>query len=513
MAKKLVLLILDGFGLGDREEGNAIKLANTPNLDFLFKNYPWVKLKASGEAVGLPEGQMGNSEVGHLNIGAGRVVYQDLPRITNEIRNGHFFENKNLMRAINNCKEKDSCLHLFGLLSDGGVHSHIEHLYALINLAKQNNLQKVFIHVFLDGRDTPVNSGKNFVLALENKLKEFGIGKIASVSGRYYAMDRDKNWDRIKKSYDAMVNGIGEKFNSASECIDYFYDKNIFDEFIEPSVIVKEKNNKLEPVGLIKKDDSIIFFNFRPDRAREITRVFCDQEFKEFKREFFNLCYVCFTEYDIDIKNKFVAYEPEEIKNTLGEYISKLGFKQLRIAETEKYAHVTFFLNGGIEKNYPNEDRILIPSPKEVKTYDLKPEMSVYKILDKMLENILNYDLTIANFANPDMVGHTGNLKAAIKAIEYIDDCVRKLYDFILKNNMQLIICADHGNAEQMINYETKQPMTSHTTNLVPFLFINCDTEKIKNIKQDCALCNIAPTVLKLLNLEKPQEMEADSLI
>ena len=509
--KRLVLLILDGFGLTDKTEGNAIKLANTPNLDFIFNNYPWVKLKASGEAVGLPEGQMGNSEVGHLNIGAGRVVYQDLPRITNEIKTGDFYKNKNLLRAIDNCKKNDSALHLFGLLSDGGVHSHVKHLYALIDLAKKNDLKKVFIHVFLDGRDTPVDSGKKFILDLEEKLKEFDLGKIASVSGRYFAMDRDKNWDRIKKAYDAMVNGIGEKFYSAVDCIDYFYKKNVFDEFVEPSVILDEENKK--PVGLIKENDSIVFFNFRPDRAREVTRVFCDRDFKEFKRDFLNLCYVCFMEYDVNIKNKFVAYEPEKIINTLGEYISSCGLKQLRIAETEKYAHVTFFLNGGREENYLNEDRILIPSPKEVKTYDLKPEMSVYKILDKMLENILNYDLTIANIANQDMVGHTGNLNAAIKAIEHVDSCVKKLYDFVIENGMQMIICADHGNAEQMVNYETKQPMTSHTTNLVPMIFINCDSEKIKNIKEDGALCNIAPTILKLLDLKQPKEMTAESMI
>ena len=308
-----------------------------------------------------------------------------------------------------------------------------------------------------------------------------------------------------------MVNGIGEKFYSAVDCIDYFYKKNVFDEFVEPSVILDEENKK--PVGLIKENDSIVFFNFRPDRAREITRVFCDRDFKEFKRDFLNLCYVCFTEYDVNIKNKLVAYEPEKIINTLGEYISSCGLKQLRIAETEKYAHVTFFLNGGREENYLNEDRILIPSTKEVKTYDLKPEMSVYKILDKMLENVLNYDLTIANFANPDMVGHTGNLNAAIKAIEHVDSCVKKLYDFVIENGMQMIICADHGNAEQMVNYETKQPMTSHTTNLVPMIFINCDSEKIKNIKENGALCNIAPTVLKLLDLKQPKEMTAKALI
>ena len=508
--KKTVLLILDGYGLSDIQEGNAIKLAKTPNLDFLFNKYKWVKLNASGLAVGLPEGQMGNSEVGHLNIGAGRVVYQELTRITKSIKDGDFFENKDLLAAVNNSKKNNSSLHIYGLVSSGGVHSHIEHLYALIELAKKNNLKKVYVHAFLDGRDTPPDSGKNFIIDLENKLKDIGVGEIASIMGRYYAMDRDKRWDRIQKAYDAMVNGVGEKFYSAIDCIDSSYKNNIFDEFILPSVIINKNNNL--PVGLINNHDSIIFFNFRPDRARQITRVFCDKEFNEFEHKNLDLVYTCFTDYDASIKNKLVAYKPEKIKNTLGEYISSLGLKQLRIAETEKYAHVTFFFNGGVETPNKNEDRILIPSPK-VATYDLKPEMSIYEVTNNMLENILDYDLVIANFANSDMVGHTGILDAAIKAVEHVDACVKKLYDFIIKNNMQLLICADHGNSDQMIDYKTKQPFTAHTTNPVPFLFINCDESKLKNIKQDGALCNIAPTILKLMNLDIPKEMTGEPLI
>lgn len=503
--KKSVLLILDGFGLTDIAEGNAIKLANTPNLDGLFQKYPWTKLEASGLAVGLPQGQMGNSEVGHLNIGAGRVVYQELTRITKSIEEGDFFSNPDLLSAIQNCKKNDSSLHIYGLLSNGGVHSHIDHLYALLKLAKQNNIQKVFIHVFLDGRDTPPTSGKDFIIDLQNKIKEIGVGEIATVMGRYYAMDRDKRWERIQKAYDAMVKGIGNKFEDPIECVEKSYSDGITDEFVLPGVITK--NN--EPVAQIKENDSIMFFNFRPDRARQITRVFCDPNFKEFEHEFFNLTYVCFTNYDDTIPNKVVAFKPEHLKNTLGEYISSLGLKQLRIAETEKYAHVTFFFNGGVETPNKNEDRILIPSPK-VATYDLKPEMSIYEVTEKVIENMGKYDLTIINFANSDMVGHTGILEAAVKAVEAVDDCVGKIYDSILKNDMQLLICADHGNSDKMIDYETKEPFTAHTTNPVPFLFINCD---IKDIKDGGALCDIAPSLLKLMNLKQPAEMTGRSLV
>ncbi len=503
--KKCVLLILDGFGLTDKKEGNAIKLANTPNLDYLFNNYPWTKLKTSGLDVGLPEGQVGNSEVGHLNIGAGRVVYQGLTRINKSIEDGDFFSNPELLAAIDNCKKNNSNLHLYGLLSDGGVHSNVAHLYALMKLAKLNDLKNVFIHVFLDGRDVSPTSGKDFIIDLQNKIDEIGVGKIATVIGRYYSMDRDKRWDRTQKAYDAMVNGIGNKAKNAIECLEKSYSDDITDEFVIPTVIVEND----EPVSKIKKNDSIVFYNFRPDRARQITRAFCDPNFNEFEHEFFDLTYVCFTNYDSTIPNTLVAYKPQHLKNTLGEYVSSLGLKQLRIAETEKYAHVTFFFNGGVEVPNENEDRILIPSPK-VATYDLKPEMSIYEITDKMLENITNYDITIANFANSDMVGHTGILDAAIKAVEAVDDCVGKLYNFILQNDMQLVICADHGNSDKMIDYETKEPFTAHTTNPVPFILVNCD---VNAVKENGALCDIAPTVLKLMNLPQPIEMSGTSLI
>lgn len=503
--KQSVLLILDGFGLSDIKEGNAIKLADTPNLDFLFDRYPWTKLDASGLAVGLPEGQMGNSEVGHLNIGAGRVVYQELTRITKSIADRDFFENSALMSAIENCKKNNSAFHIYGLLSDGGVHSHIEHLYAILEMAKENNLTQVFIHAFLDGRDTSPTSGREFLISLQNKINDIGIGKIATVMGRYYAMDRDKRWDRTKKAYDAIVKGFGNKSENPVGCVEKSYADGITDEFIIPTVI--QENN--EPVAKIKENDSVVFFNFRPDRARQITFAFCDPGFNEFEREFFELTYVCFTNYDETIPNKSVAYKPQYLHNTLGEYISSLGLKQLRVAETEKYAHVTFFFNGGIEIPNKNEDRILVASPK-VATYDLKPEMSVYEVTDKMLENIQKYDLTVANFANSDMVGHTGIFEAAIKAVEAVDRCVGKIYEFILRNDIQLLICADHGNSDKMIDYETKEPFTAHTTNPVPLLLINCNVEKIK---EGGALCDIAPTLLKLMGVIRPLEMTGQSLI
>jgi 2,3-bisphosphoglycerate-independent phosphoglycerate mutase len=499
--KNFILLILDGFGLSDQTEGNAIKLADTPNLDLLFKNYPWTKLKASGSAVGLPEGQMGNSEVGHLNIGAGRIVYQDLTRINNSIIDKSFYDNSALLKAIKNIKDNNS-LHIMGLLSDGGVHSHINHLYALLDLAKKNNIKKVFVHAFLDGRDTSPNSGINYLHDLQKKMDEINLGKIASVSGRYYSMDRDNRWDRIEKSYNAMTDGDANKIKDVFEYIKESYKNNITDEFIVPALIDQD--------GVIKENDSVIFFNFRPDRARQITRAFCDESFAEFDRKFINLVFVCFTEYDRKIKNKLIAFEDINIKNTLGEYISKCGLKQLRLAETEKYAHVTFFLNGGIETPNKNEDRILIPSPK-VATYDLKPEMSAFEVTEQLINHAKDYDLVITNLANSDMVGHTGNLNAAIKAIEVIDECVGKIYNFIIKNNISMLICADHGNSEKMLVDKTKV-FTAHTTNPVPLLFVNCNLDKETKINSG-ALCDIAPTLLKLMNLEKPNEMTGSSLI
>ncbi len=511
MDKKVtVLMILDGFGINDETNGNAIKNANTPNIDNLINTYPRVKGYASGLAVGLPDGQMGNSEVGHLNIGAGRIVYQELTRITKSIEDGDFFENETLLNAVKNCKENDSSLHLFGLLSDGGVHSYNKHLYALLKLAKMNGLNKVFVHAFLDGRDTPPTSGHNYIKELEKEMNEIGVGKIATISGRYYAMDRDNRWERIEQAYSAIAYGEGEKFESADKCMESTYSKAVNDEFVVPSVITQNGN----PIGTVNDNDSIIFFNFRPDRAREITRAFCDENFEGFERKkgFIKVKYVCFTDYDVTIKNKEVAYKPQRLENTLGEYISSLGMKQLRIAETEKYAHVTFFFNGGVEKPNPNEERILIPSPK-VATYDLQPEMSAYEVTDKLVENILsnNYDLIIINYANPDMVGHTGIMEAAVKAVEAVDKCVGKVMDALLKVDGQMFLCADHGNSDQLIDYETGEPFTAHTTNPVPFVLINC--KKAKGLKDDGKLCDIAPTLLDMMDIKQPEEMTGHSLL
>ena len=511
MDKKVtVLMILDGFGINDKTEGNAVKQANTPNIDEMMKKYPSVKGYASGLDVGLPDGQMGNSEVGHLNMGAGRIVYQELTRITKSISDGDFFQNAALMSAVENCKKNNSDLHLYGLLSTGGVHSHIEHLFALLKLAKMNDIKNVYVHAFLDGRDTPPTSGKGFLSELESKMKEIGVGKIATISGRYYAMDRDKRWDRLEKAYNAMVLGEGETAESAESCITASYANDVTDEFVLPTIILENGH----PVAKIKENDSIIFFNFRPDRAREITRAFCDKEFDFFERKngFFNVKYVCFTNYDVTIENKEVAYWPQVLKNTLGEYISSLGLKQLRLAETEKYAHVTFFFNGGVEEPNENEERILVPSPK-VATYDLQPEMSAYQVTEKLIENILKkeYDLIIINYANPDMVGHTGVMSAAVKAVEVIDECVGKVIDALKNVNGQMFLCADHGNSDQLIDYETGQPFTAHTTNPVPFVLVNC--EGAKGIKEGGKLCDIAPTLLEMMGLEQPKEMTGKSLL
>lgn len=511
MDKKLtVLMVLDGFGINDKEDGNAIKLANTPNIDKILKDYPCQKGYASGLDVGLPDGQMGNSEVGHLNIGAGRIVYQELTRITKSIADGDFFENPALLSAVENCKNYDSDLHLFGLLSDGGVHSHNEHLYALLKLAKMKGLTRVYIHAFLDGRDTPPTSGKDFVAKLEDKIKEIGVGKIATISGRYYAMDRDNRWERVQQAYDAIVLGKGQSADSSMECMETSYARDVNDEFVVPTVIMENGM----PTATVKENDSIIFFNFRPDRAREITRTFCDENFTGFERAkgFFNVKYVCFTNYDITIENKEVAYNPQKLENTLGEYISSLGLKQLRLAETEKYAHVTFFFNGGVEAPNPNEERILIPSPK-VATYDLKPEMSAIEVTDRLVENILKNekDLIIINYANPDMVGHTGVLPAAIKAIETIDGCLERVMEALLKVDGQMFLCADHGNSDQLIDYNTGEPFTAHTTNPVPFVLINC--KSAKGLKEGGKLADIAPTLLDMMGIEKPKEMTGNSLL
>ena len=504
--KPIMLMILDGFGENENEKANAIKAAKTPNIDKLMKTCPTTRIFTSGLNVGLPEGQMGNSEVGHTNIGAGRIVYQELTRITKEIEDGDFFSIKEFSEAIENCKKNNSNLHVMGLLSDGGVHSHIRHLYALLELAKRKDFENVYIHCFLDGRDTPPASGESYVIKLEEKIKEKGVGKIATISGRFYAMDRDKRWERIKKAYDALVNGIGEKATSAISAIESSYQKEIFDEFVVPTVIY----NGDEPVAKIQDKDSVIFFNFRPDRAREITRTLVDKDFNEFETKKLDLFFVCFTKYDETLPNVNIAFKPTVLNNTFGEYISKCGLTQLRIAETEKYAHVTFFFNGGEEKQYKGEDRILVPSPK-VETYDLKPEMSAYEVTQKVIEAIESkkYDCIILNYANPDMVGHTGNFEAAVKAIDTIDECVGKVIEALEKENGVAIITADHGNAEQMIDYKTGEPHTAHTTNPVPLILYGVEGVKLKEGK----LADLAPTMLEIMGLEKPKEMTGESLI
>ena len=505
--KLTMLMILDGFGINPNEEGNAVKLAKTPNIDELMKNNPTTQIYTSGLKVGLPEGQMGNSEVGHTNIGAGRIVYQELTRITKSIEDGDFFSVPELCEAIEHCKKNNSKLHIMGLLSDGGVHSHMRHMFAILELAKRKGFEDVFIHCFLDGRDTPPASAENYILKLEEKMKEKEIGKIATIEGRFYAMDRDKRWQRIQKAYDAMVNGEGVKATSAEMAIEASYQKEVFDEFVEPTVICTGE----KPVAKIEDNDSVIFFNFRPDRAREITRTLVDKEFSEFEtKDLKNLYFVCFTQYDATMPNVHIAFKPTDLKNTFGEYISKAGLKQLRIAETEKYAHVTFFFNGGNEKQYEGEDRILVNSPK-VETYDLKPEMSAYEVTEKVVDaiNSKKYDSIILNFANPDMVGHTGNLDAAIKAIEAIDECVGKVAEAINNVNGALIIIADHGNAEQMIDYKTGEPHTAHTTNPVPLILVGVPDVTVKEGK----LADIAPTMLDILGLPKPEEMTGESLI
>ena len=508
MKKPTVLLILDGYGERKEKDGNAIALANTPVMDKLKKEFPYVEGQASGLFVGLPDGQMGNSEVGHMNMGAGRIVYQELTRITKAIEDGDFFENKALKEAVEHCKKENSALHFMGLVSSGGVHSHIGHIYGLLELAKRAGLKKVYLHAFLDGRDTPPDSGKSFLMDVEKKMRELGVGEIATISGRYYAMDRDKNYDRVEKAYRAMVDGTGEKASSVEEAIDASYAKRVYDEFVLPTVIEKDGT-----VHTVSDGDAMIFFNFRPDRAREICHAFCDDEFHFFNRGARKkVFFVCFTDYDPTIPNKRVAFEKEEIHNTLGEVVSNLGKNQLRIAETEKYAHVTFFFNGGKEEPYKNEDRILVPSPKEVPTYDLKPEMSCYTVTEKLTEAIRSgkYDLVVANFANPDMVGHTGVLSAAIKAIEVVDECMGKVVDAVESMHGNLFILADHGNADIMIDEKTGEPYTAHTTNPVPFILVSDEKHKLR---EGGCLADIAPTLLELMGIPQPKEMTGKSLL
>lgn len=510
MSKKpVVLMILDGYGLNEITEGNAVALANTPVMDKLMAEYPFVRGNASGMAVGLPDGQMGNSEVGHLNMGAGRIVYQELTRITKEIQDGDFFKNEALLNAMNNCKKNNSALHTFGLLSDGGVHSHITHLFGLLEMAKREGLSKVYVHAFLDGRDTAPTSGKDFMKELCDKMEEIGIGEVATVIGRYYAMDRDNRWDRVEKAYKAITQGEGIEAECPVKAIEDSYAADVTDEFVKPTVIIKDG----APVATIKDGDSVVFFNFRPDRAREITRTFCTDEFDGFERPHrIKTTYVCFTEYDVTIPNKEIAFKKVSIDNTFGEFLAAHHMTQARIAETEKYAHVTFFFNGGVEEPNEGEDRILVKSPK-VATYDLKPEMSAYEVCDNLTNAIRSgkYDVIIINFANPDMVGHTGIESAAIKAVEAVDECVGKTVEAIKETDGVLFICADHGNAEQLIDYETKESFTAHTTNQVPFILVNADSSY--KLREGGCLADIVPTLIEIMGMEQPKEMTGKSLL
>lgn len=496
------LIIMDGFGLCSSLEGNAVQAAATPRLDEFLQEFAHTQLQASGLDVGLPAGQMGNSEVGHTNIGAGRVVFQDLPRITKSIEDGSFFQNPAYLHAMDACLEKGTALHLMGLLSDGGVHSHLSHLFALLKLAKDKGLEKVYIHAFLDGRDVSPTSGAGFVEKTLEQCRSIGVGKIATLMGRYYAMDRDKRWDRVEQAYDAMVYGEGAAQNTDPvAAVKASYDKGVTDEFVEPVVCDSE--------GTINDNDSVIFFNFRPDRAREITRTLVDPNFDGFTRQVFPLTFVCNTEYDASMPNVEVAFPRVCVKNGLGEYLSQMGMTQLRIAETEKYAHVTFFFNGGSETVFPGEDRVLVPSP-QVATYDLQPEMSAYEVCDKCVERIESgaYDVIILNFANCDMVGHTGVFDAAVKAVETVDTCVGRVVDATLKMGGIAMITADHGNAEQMKEPDGS-PMTAHTTNPVPFILCGAGTE----LRADGRLADIAPTILDVMGLACPPEMDGKSLI
>jgi len=495
------LIIMDGFGLSDQVEGNAVKAANTPVLDQLFAEYAHTTLSASGLDVGLPDGQMGNSEVGHTNIGGGRVVFQDLPRITRAIEDGTFFENEAYCAAMDACLKNGTALHLYGLHSDGGVHSTLSHLYALLKLASIKGLKRVYIHCFLDGRDVSPTSGKDFVARTIKKCAELGVGKVATVMGRFYAMDRDKRWDRLEAAYDALVYGEGVQDPDPIHAIEESYRNGVTDEFVEP--VVCDKN------GMISDHDSIIFFNYRPDRAREITRAFVDPAFDGFKREYFPVTYVCNTEYDATMPNVMVAFPRIRVENNLGQFLSGLGLTQLRIAETEKYAHVTFFFNGGVEQQYEGEDRVLVPSPK-VATYDLQPEMSAWEVTEKCVDRILsgNYDVVILNFANCDMVGHTGVFDAAVKAVETVDACVGKVVEATLHMGGIAMVTADHGNAEQMLQEDGKSPMTAHTTNPVPFILCGAGQEL-----RPGRLADIAPTILDVMGLAQPEEMDGRTLI
>ena len=502
MKTPTTLIIMDGFGLGPKYPGNAVENTPKPHLENIFKECPGCRLSASGLDVGLPEGQMGNSEVGHTNIGAGRVVFQDLPHISRDIDSGEFFKNPAYLEAMEHCREWGTALHLMGLLSDGGVHSHITHLFALVKMAKEQGLEKVYVHCFLDGRDVPPSSGKSYVEQLQAKLDELGTGRIATVMGRYYAMDRDKRWDRVQRAYDAIALGEGIFEEDPAAAVQKSYDSGVTDEFMEPVVCAKGAQ--------VRDNDSIIFYNFRPDRAREITRCFVDEDFQDVERKkgFVPVDFVCTTEYDATMPNVTVAYPRQKLENIFGEYISKLGLTQLRIAETEKYAHVTFFFNGGVETVFPGEDRVLIASPK-VATYDLQPEMSAYQVTEEAVKRIESgaYDVIILNFANCDMVGHTGVYEAACRAVTAVDECVGRVVEATSRMGGVSLITADHGNAERMAD-EDGEPFTAHTTNLVPFYNVGASVRL-----RDGRLADIAPTMLDLMGLEKPKEMDGETLI
>ena len=504
------IIIMDGYGSSCEEKGNAIKCSHSENVDKLMAKYPSTLIGASGMDVGLPEGQMGNSEVGHLNMGAGRIVYQELTRITKSISDGDFFNNEEFLSAINNAKLNGKKLHLYGLLSDGGVHSHLTHLFALIKLAKMQGLSEVFVHCFLDGRDVSPTSGADFIKALKDEMEELNFGTIASVGGRYYVMDRDNRWERVEKAYDMMTAAIGELTEDAESYVRNSYANGVTDEFVIPAHVVKDG----KPVGLIEEGDSIIFFNFRPDRARQITRAMSEKEFDGFERKtgFLNPTYVCFTRYDASFTNVKIAFKPQVLTNTLGEYVASLGLKQLRIAETEKYAHVTFFFNGGVEKPNDNEDRELIASPK-VATYDLQPEMSAEEVTEKVIAKIDSeeYDVIILNYANCDMVGHTGVFDAAVKAVKTVDECVAKVVDKILEKGGATIITADHGNADKMLA-DDGSPFTAHTTNKVPFIVVGKGYENVK-LRDGGILADVAPTLLDMMEVPVPSEMTGKSLI
>ena len=507
--KPTFLMILDGFGLNEKTEANAVYMAKTPNIDGLMKEYPFVHGNASGLAVGLPDGQMGNSEVGHLNMGAGRIVYQELTRISKEIEDGDFFKNEALKAGMENVKNNDSCLHLYGLLSDGGVHSHNTHLYGLLEMAKREGISKVYVHCFLDGRDTSPTSGKGFMEELEQEMKKIGVGEIATVMGRYYVMDRDNRWERVETAYKAIAFGEGKQAVNAVEAVAASYAEDVTDEFVVPTVITKNG----APVATVNDKDTIIFYNFRPDRAREITRSFCADEFTGFDRGTKkDVTYICFTEYDVTIPNKQVAFHKVELNNTFGQFLASQGLTQARIAETEKYAHVTFFFNGGVEEPNPGEDRILVNSPK-VATYDLKPEMSAYEVCDNLVDAIRSdkYDVIIINFANPDMVGHTGVLEAAVAAVEAVDTCVGRAVSALKEVGGSMFLCADHGNAEQLVDYATGESFTAHTINPVPFILINY--EEGVGLRENGCLADIAPTLIEMMGLEQPEEMTGTSLL